>query len=317
MTAGTPPHVSVVIPTRDRVHLLERALRSVLAQTDADLEVIVVDDGSAVPLVLHPVLASDPRVRTIRIDESVGAGAARNLGVRDCRAPLLAFLDDDDTWRPIKLERQIEALAAAGSQFDAVESGFELRDGDRLVVRYLPSVTGDLARTLLERPILQPSTVLLRTAVFRALGGFDPCLRRVEDWDLWVRFSDAHRVVALPEVLVDRMVSRPSDELHWYRLMVSRLAPRIDALAASERSRITSVHLLVESHLLAQAGERRQARVAALRALRVYPRSWRRASLYIARSFIGEHLWNAGKGALRVTIAPVLGRVGPDPRLHR
>ena len=311
VTAGAPPHVSVVIPTRDRPQLVEKALRSVLAQTYAELEVTVVDDGSTVPLVLDAALASDSRVRTLRIDESIGAGAARNLAVADCRAPLLAFLDDDDTWRPTKLERQVEALTAAGPDVDAAESGFDLWDGDRLVGRYVPAVMRDVARTLLERPIMQPSTVLLRTEVFRELGGFEPGLRRVEDWDLWVRFSDAHRVVAVPEVHVDRTVSRPSDELHWYREMVRLLEHRIDALPASERARLTAVHLLVESHLLAQVGERRQARSAAARAVRTYPASWGRASLYIARSFMGERVWAKGKSL----ICSLLGRTGREPTL--
>ncbi len=165
-------------------------------------------------------------------------------------------------------------------------------------MRYLPASERDLALTLLERPVMQPSTVLLRRAVFEALGGFNPALIRVEDWELWVRFSDGHRVVALPEVLVDRAVSSPSDELRWYREIVRLLEPRIEALPHSERSRIRAVHLLVESHLLAREGERRAARSLALRAWREHPRSWPRSSLYALRSVVGEQVWARGKQAL-------------------
>jgi glycosyltransferase involved in cell wall biosynthesis len=301
MAAEDPsPLVSVVIPTRDRPDRLEQALESVLAQSYEPLEVVVVDDGSAVPLVLPRALANDARVRTLRNEISLGPGAARNLGVSSCRGPLLAFLDDDDTWRPGKLARQVAALAAGGEGLGAVESGYELWDGERLVDRYLPESGRDLALTLLERPVLQPSTVLLRTTVFEALGGFNPELSRVEDWDLWVRFADAHRALSLPEVLVDRAVSNPTGELRWYREMVRRLEPRIEALPAPERSRIRAVHLLVESHLLAREGERRRARALALSAWREHPSSWPRATLYVVRSLAGERVWEAGKRTLRL-----------------
>ncbi len=103
----TFPLVSVVIPTRDRQRLLEQALGSVLAQRYEPIEVVVVDDCSALPLELSPLLARDPRVLLLRSETPLGAGAARNLGASRCRGPLLAFLDDDDRWRPDKLERQV------------------------------------------------------------------------------------------------------------------------------------------------------------------------------------------------------------------
>jgi glycosyltransferase involved in cell wall biosynthesis len=310
----TSPLVSAVIPTRDRATLLEQAVGSVLRQTYERLEVVVVDDGSTVPLNLPSSLSSDPRVRTLRLEESAGPGAARNLGAASCRGSLIAFLDDDDRWRPTKIERQVETLTAAGHHVDAVESGFELWDGHRLVTRYVPALVRDVARTLLERPILQPSTVLMRTSVFEALGGFDVRLRRIEDWEFWVRFSDGHEVVALPEVLVDRTVSEPSGELPWYREIVRLLEPRIDVLPEPERSRIRSVHLLVEAHLLARAGDRRAMRRAAFRAFRECRSAWPRASLYIVRSLTGERVWHFGKNVLRATIHPVLRAAGRDLR---
>src|SRR4029077_2815495 len=133
----------------------------------------------------------DPRVRILRREEQVGAGAARNAGVSVTRGELIAFLDDDDTWRPTKIERQVEMLAEH-DDMDAVETGYDLWEDERLLVRYVPDVDRDLRATLLAKPCMQPSTVLLRRSAFEALGGFDPMLARVEDWDLWVRFSDSH-----------------------------------------------------------------------------------------------------------------------------
>ena len=101
------PAVSVVIPTHDRPDLLLRAVASVLAQTVTDLEVVVVDDGSARPVEVH-----DDRVTVLRHDTALGAPAARNTGVAASTGDVVAFLDDDDQWLPTKLARQLAVLEA-------------------------------------------------------------------------------------------------------------------------------------------------------------------------------------------------------------
>jgi hypothetical protein len=215
----------------------------------------------------------------------------------------------------MKIQRQVEALARCDKGVAAVETGYDLWDGARLVQRYLPRPDLDLRTALLAQPLLQPSTVLLRRSAFEELGGFDPSLIRVEDWEFWVRFADSYEAAALSEVHVDRRASQATaDELLvWYREIVRRLEPRIDALTPPERSRTRAVHLLAESHLLALLGEAKAARTKALQALRERPRGWRRPALYVVRSFIGERAWSAGKVALRVTLHPVLKALGRDP----
>ena len=294
MSDGARQTVSVVIPTRDRPVLLARAVRSALAQSRPPIEVIVCDDASGGHLALPPDLADDPAVRVVGCG-GVGAGAARNAGVEAARGSLVAFLDDDDTWRHTKLERQLAALGSS----QAVECGFDLWEDGRLVHRYVPETARDLPRILLERPVMQPSTVLVRADALRSLGGFDPRLRRVEDWELWLRFADLHDVSVVPEVLVDRAVSHPPDELEWYRELIRLLAPRLAALPDRERARIVAVHDLVEAHLLARRGERRASRAKAIAALRRRPRGFVRPCLYVVRSFVGERVWDAGKSAAR------------------
>ena len=307
--------VSVIIPTRDRPELVAGAVRSAVGQTYAHQEIVVVDDGSVSPLVLPPELAEDPRVRTVRLAAPVGVGEARNAGARASRGSLLAFLDDDDQWRPGKIERQVQALARCDNATAAVETGYELWDGRRLVERYLPQPDRELKTALLEQALLQPSTVLLRKSVFEELGGFDPLLRRIEDWDLWVRFADSYEAVALPEVHVDRRASEAGADLLlvWYREMVNRLEPRIAALPPAERSRIRSAHLLVESSLLGRAGEARAARRKALLAMRERPGRSLRPALYVIRSVIGERVWSMGKLALGTARHPVLQLRARDP----
>ena len=295
------PLVSVIIPTRDRPALVARAVRSAVGQSYANQEIVVVDDGSATPLVLPAEFAADPRVRVVWLGTHAGVGEARNAGVRASRGTLLAFLDDDDRWRPQKIERQVRALASRDERTAAVESGCELWDGPRLVERYLPRIDRDLRTELLEHPRLQPSTVLLRRSVFTELGGFDPSLMRTEDWDLWVRLADSYDALPLPEVHVDRAASgvAPDVDLWWYRKMVRSLEPRVALLPPRERSRVRATHLLVESSLLARLGEPRLARRIALLALRENPGGWLRPGLSLIRSVIGEHAFAACKRAIR------------------
>jgi glycosyltransferase involved in cell wall biosynthesis len=319
VTVDADQLVSVIIPTHDRPESLGRAVRSVLDQTYEALEVVVVDDASTEPVVLSADLAGDPRVRVYRLDEQSGPGQARNEGVRASTGSLIAFLDDDDIWRPTKIERQLDVLARHGESVDAVETGYDLRDGERLVLRYLPDPDRDLRTALLAKPYLQPSTVLLRRAAFDHLGGFDAELTRIEDWDLWVRFSDSHEVSVLPEVLVDRQVSHtdPAVVLRWYREMVRRLEPRIDALPPADRSRTRSTHLLVESELLAELCDGRAARRYALRALRERPQDWRRPALALVRSVIGERIWAGTKRLFYARARPLVRMFGRDPLVRR
>lgn len=107
--------MSVVIPTRGRPDLLQRALSSVAAQTQTNLEVVVVVDGPD-PTTRTVLEAWHDRPLTVVVNEtSVGGGEARNIGVRAARGEWIAFLDDDDEWLPRKLERQFEDLASAAS----------------------------------------------------------------------------------------------------------------------------------------------------------------------------------------------------------
>src|SRR5438105_2362909 len=97
--------VSVVVPTRNRPRLLACTLRSILAQVDVDLELIVVDDASSPPA----IVPTDRRVRLIRHTTQLGVSAARNTGIAAACGRWLAFCDDDDLWAPRKLTEQLIA----------------------------------------------------------------------------------------------------------------------------------------------------------------------------------------------------------------
>ena len=165
------PLVTVVIPTRDRQELVAGAVASVLSQGYARLEALVVDDGSTPP-VAKAALPDDERVQLLRLECPRGSGAARNVGIQHAKGSLVAFLDDDDAWRPNMLRRLVDALVSHGKETAAAECGYDLWEGGRVTLRYIPHPDRDLRRTLLERPALQPSTVLARRSALAELGGF-------------------------------------------------------------------------------------------------------------------------------------------------
>lgn len=184
--------LSVVVPAHDAAGTIESALRSVFAQRLQPDEVIVVDDASS-DGTAAVAAAVDPRVRVVRrssVDESgraapSGPSRARNAGVEACSGEWVAFLDADDKWHPAKLERQC-ALVDAGTVLVATDWARTLVEEDPPSTVPTSEITTD-DLLLLNR--FQTSTVLLSRRTFEAVGGFDPALDGVEDWDMWLRCS--------------------------------------------------------------------------------------------------------------------------------
>ena len=186
------PLVSVIIPTYNRAALLREAVDSVLAQSYAPLELIVVDDGSTDATAAS--LRSVRGLRLVRQDHTGMPGQARNAGACVARGKYLAFLDSDDLWLPHKLAVQVAAAQAAG---DAVNHTRErwLRAGRIVSQRgQRHRRSGDLFADSLRKCIIGPSTVLLRREVFERAGGFREDLQIAEDYELWLRLTARHPV---------------------------------------------------------------------------------------------------------------------------
>lgn len=289
-SGGDSPRVAVIIPTKDRESLAASAVRSALAQTYENLEVIVYDDGSVPPLSLPGELIDDDRVRVLRSPNgSVGAAHARNVAVAETSAPLIAFLDDDDEWAPTKIARDVEALQSSDSgNVVLVESGFELWDGEKLVYVYVPDLQRDLKSALLRESILVPSTVLMTRDAYLALDGMDRDLPRTHDWDLWVRLADRFEVISLPEVRTYRKFHHLDAGLIYRsrREQLRRLGPRIRRLPPGPRLKTTLYHLSI-------------------------------LGASVVRMGTGDRLWRAVTDPLRWIIRRVKGSGGSGPLISR
>ena len=186
------PLVSVIVPSHNRARLLERTLRSILAQDMTDLEVVVVDDGSSDDIASGT--PADARVRVLRNPQPAGVSAARNRGIAAARGEWIAFCDDDDLWAPEKLARQLTAAQSTGAHW--AYTGDVNVDGDLRVLSGGPPPDPDRVLDLLPRwnPLASGgSNVMIRSSVLAQTGGFDSTLRRTEDWDLWIRVARSGR----------------------------------------------------------------------------------------------------------------------------
>jgi glycosyltransferase involved in cell wall biosynthesis len=198
------PRVTVITPAYNASATLLEAVQSALGQTVADLEVIVVDDGSVEPAADALRGLRDPRLCVIRSDTNQGVSAARNRAVAAARAPVLAQLDADDLWRPNHLEGVLPALddPAVGLAYSNAEIiGTPLLDRAIAVRRPddgLPDWVSDralhpvddLASLYRVNPIPSPSAVM-RTHAVRAVNGYPPWLTVGEDYYLYIKLRRA------------------------------------------------------------------------------------------------------------------------------
>jgi glycosyltransferase involved in cell wall biosynthesis len=286
--------VSVVVPCFNGARFVAEAVRSALAQTHQDLEIVVVDDGSTDDSAAVVRGLGAPRVRIIA-QANAGVSAARNRGAAAARGEYLAFLDQDDAWLPEKLERQLARFAerpAAGlvyaDSFIVAEDGAVLgRVGERA---RLPA--GDVFDALLVENVVPVSTLLLPRAVFQMVGGFGR-YRYVEDLDLILRVAAKHPV---------DVVATP---LSRYRVHPGSTS-RVLGIEVATDELIALYRALMDAH------PARRARITA--ALGRYLRDAAKTAVYqhrdgLARRYFAESLRYRPRADVR--LLAVLARVAP------
>lgn len=196
---------SIVLPTYDRATLLPRAIASVLAQTDGDFELIVVDDGSRDDTAAVVAAIPDPRIRYVRLPANRGLPAARNAGLAVARGTFVAFQDSDDEWFPDKLARQ-RAVLARHPMVDVVYGDMDRVGVDGAVRRHRsPAIVRgrliDPATGFWQSYLLAMQPVLMRRRCLDTTR-FDEDLIRFEDLDLHLRVARKATYLHVPEPVV-------------------------------------------------------------------------------------------------------------------
>lgn len=205
-SSGTPtPAVSVLMSCYNAARWVEEAIQSVLNQTFADFEFIIVDDGSTDDTLdaLRRHAARDPRIVIIE-KKNTGLGDSLNTGIRQARGEWIARLDADDVCEPTRLARQIE-VARGDASLVFIGTGLSIIDehGKRLQVHHYPTSHSGLLRHLRQVRKFPPhSSAMYRAVAARAVGGYRTRIRRAQDWDLWLRLSWIGHLACIDEPLV-------------------------------------------------------------------------------------------------------------------
>jgi glycosyltransferase involved in cell wall biosynthesis len=205
------PEVSVVVPTHDRRELLARTVSTILWQRDVDLEIIVVDDGSADATLVPRVIEEfgDHRIKVVRHESPRRVSAARNRGLREARADWLAFCDDDDLWAPDKLALQLAAARRTGRRW--VYVGAVRIDLGQQIIGGSPPPTVEEFLAILPRWNPMPggcSGVMASASAVAEVGDFDVRFQHFADWDLWIRLGRAGAPAVVSEPLVAYRIHR-------------------------------------------------------------------------------------------------------------
>jgi len=216
------PLVSVIIPTYNRYACVGRAIESVLSQTYAPYEIIVVDDGSTDSTMRLLETYAD-RIRVIH-QNNRGVSAARNTGIRTARGDYIALLDSDDCWLPQKLEKQAAFFRACPQVLICQTEEIWIRNGKRVNPKKRhQKFSGMIFEKTLPLCLVSPSAVMIRKSLFDEVGFFDESLPACEDYDLWLRITWKYPVHLIDTPLIvkhgghpDQLSSMP--ELDKYRI---------------------------------------------------------------------------------------------------
>jgi glycosyltransferase involved in cell wall biosynthesis len=196
------PTVSVVIPAFNAEATIGDAIASALGQTLADLNVIVVDDGSSDGTVQVATSVDDARVEVVS-QPNAGAAAARNTGIAKSTGAYVALLDADDVWMPYKLERQIEILRGDDT-VHAVQSGALFVDSALQVLserRCRPSQDALLDTLRFQNMPNNMSTLVIERRMFEVMGCFDTSLEILEEWDMAIKVARHCNLFSIEEPL--------------------------------------------------------------------------------------------------------------------
>lgn len=184
------PSVSVVIPTYNRATKIEKAIRSVQAQTLDNWELIVSDDGSKdnTAEIVDRLSREDSRVRYIRHDPNRGAQVARNNGIKAAKGEWIAFLDSDDEWLPDSLKMRLD-FALKYSYSVVYSLGYIIHEDNRRELYRLPDVSKDSYRGVLEKEGPMFQSLLVRKKMLEKIGYLDETAIAYQEWNTSIRLA--------------------------------------------------------------------------------------------------------------------------------
>jgi len=293
---GLAPALSVVVPTYCREDLLPRAVDSVLAQTFADFELLVVDDASPGDGTERALARfDDPRMRLVRREVNGGAAATRNTGIREARAGIVTLLDDDDEYLPRFLERTHAMFSGAppgvgfawcGVRWVEHRPGGDTVERDELWQPSFPDREAAYLGFLRSRRIGTNCGLAFRRSAIEEVGGFDEGFPGgAEDTDLLIRLARRFDFRVVAETLIrihlhagERLRGVTEWQAQGYERILDKHRETLEdhgGLAAELHYKTGWLHY----HAGRRAAGRRHL-LAALRARPLWPKAWTALTLH-------------------------------------
>jgi glycosyltransferase involved in cell wall biosynthesis len=304
--------VSAVITAYNSEAFLAEAIDSILKQTRAVDEIVVVDDGSTDHTRQVVAEFADQGIKFIQ-QHNMGASAARNKGIRETSGEFVTFLDADDLWLEDKTLLQLNYFSEHPGA--ALVSGFaywwNIAKGTRRITGKVPRNIDSLRREILVHNVLgNPSMIMVRRATLAEVGLFDEKIRWGQDWELWMRLVERYEAGVVPEPVAVYRWHRDnlSHIRRWERMLsywnvsragISKSKPawRRPWLWARSWSNFTYRRAMYAI----QYGFPRWRRIwYASAALITYPIEMTREKLgAVVRAVFGDRVYEAGKNVIR------------------
>jgi len=288
--------VSIIIPTYNRRHLLESAVRSVLTQSYDKFELIVVDDGSEDNTFEVIEAFRDSRIKYIKHEKNRGVAAARNTGIQASCGEFVAFQDDDDIWQQKKLEKQMDLICTESKGADVVYT--RACKTEKGVDSYIPSgkiraLEGNIYRSLLWQNYITIPSVLLRKTCLEKVGLFDENLVTFEDWEFLLRLSRYYNVmyIAEPLVIVNQTHGSLLSKEVTYIKALDAIMEKNSGEITNDR-RLLARYLSYRGNIMCLTGDIKGGRNYILQALKTLPFDISLLSGYLV-SYTGEKMYSA------------------------
>lgn len=220
-------YVSIVLPTYNREKKLGKAIESVLKQSYSYFELLVIDDGSTDGTEQVVNSYKDERLQYHKLPQNGGQSKARNYGLQLAKYDYIAFEDSDDLWHPKKLERQMQAMAAAEEsagfcyhklKYDMGNGRYFIMPDEKVI---LEKKNGDIYAQLLWDNLIGMPTLLMKRECLESIGYMDEQMNCLEDYDFALRLAKKYQAVFVDEVLLDAEFSTTGVSGNSYQYLIA------------------------------------------------------------------------------------------------
>lgn len=222
--------VSIITPVYNGQDFLRRSIKSVLAQTYQNWELLLIDDGSSDNSVqIIENYLEDDRIKLLRNELNSGIPATRNKGIENSHGEFIALLDQDDEWLPQKLEKQVNKFLEDDDSFGLIYSNVEVRTDQGIVTERKKEIEPEVdiqsnLKLILTRNLITSPTVMIKRRALTEVGLFDESIRwGGDDYDLWIRIAHKYKFDYIDEVLCIRYEHQQNYSADKKRMMLKTI----------------------------------------------------------------------------------------------